>query len=226
MSQNEHDQRIDYIEFPVTDVAVARRFYSSVFGWEKRHSQVVPSWSSMPPTWRRSPRRSGPPAVRSRSRHTIFPAGAASTSATHVGTSWRCGRTRSPAAEGVGSCLASAWLYSGSSRCSALPAPCTAKRLRDGPQPPGDPARSPRALSAQRGLPASLLVQVVALYRPELMIEIAGGGSAGQHGGPPMIWGVWHGWTTQLAPRAIFPDGPDSSWAGILCSVRRRNTAG
>ena len=34
MSQNEHDRRIDYIEFPVADVAVARRFYSSAFGWE------------------------------------------------------------------------------------------------------------------------------------------------------------------------------------------------
>ncbi len=34
MSQNEHDRRIDYIEFPVADVAVARRFYHSVFGWD------------------------------------------------------------------------------------------------------------------------------------------------------------------------------------------------
>lgn len=34
MSQSEHDRRIDYIEFPVADVAVAKRFYSSVFGWE------------------------------------------------------------------------------------------------------------------------------------------------------------------------------------------------
>ena len=34
MAQSEHDRRIDYIEFPVPDVAVARRFYSAVFGWE------------------------------------------------------------------------------------------------------------------------------------------------------------------------------------------------
>jgi uncharacterized protein len=33
MSQKEHDRRVDYIEFPVADVAAARRFYSSVFGW-------------------------------------------------------------------------------------------------------------------------------------------------------------------------------------------------
>jgi uncharacterized protein len=29
----EHDRRIDYIEFPVADVSVAKRFYSTVFGW-------------------------------------------------------------------------------------------------------------------------------------------------------------------------------------------------
>jgi len=33
MSQSDHDRRIDYIEFPVADVAIAKRFYSSVFGW-------------------------------------------------------------------------------------------------------------------------------------------------------------------------------------------------
>lgn len=33
MSQQEHDRRIDYIEFPVADVGVARRFYATVFGW-------------------------------------------------------------------------------------------------------------------------------------------------------------------------------------------------
>ena len=33
MSQREHDRRIDYVEFPVADVAAARRFYSAVFGW-------------------------------------------------------------------------------------------------------------------------------------------------------------------------------------------------
>ena len=33
MSQSEQDRRIDYIEFTVADVAVARKFYSAVFGW-------------------------------------------------------------------------------------------------------------------------------------------------------------------------------------------------
>jgi predicted enzyme related to lactoylglutathione lyase len=33
MSQSEHDRRIDYIEFPVADVAIAKRFYATVFGW-------------------------------------------------------------------------------------------------------------------------------------------------------------------------------------------------
>ena len=33
MSQAEHDQRIDYIEWAVTNVAEAKRFYHEVFGW-------------------------------------------------------------------------------------------------------------------------------------------------------------------------------------------------
>jgi len=33
MARPEHDRRIDYVEFPVAEVSVARRFYSSVFGW-------------------------------------------------------------------------------------------------------------------------------------------------------------------------------------------------
>ncbi len=33
MSQEEHDRRIDYIEFPTTDVGRAKKFYSDVFGW-------------------------------------------------------------------------------------------------------------------------------------------------------------------------------------------------
>jgi predicted enzyme related to lactoylglutathione lyase len=33
MSQSEHDRRIDYIEFAVTDLAAAKSFYSAVFGW-------------------------------------------------------------------------------------------------------------------------------------------------------------------------------------------------
>ena len=34
MSQREHDRRIDYIEFAVADVAAAKRFYGTVFGWK------------------------------------------------------------------------------------------------------------------------------------------------------------------------------------------------
>jgi predicted enzyme related to lactoylglutathione lyase len=30
----EHDRRIDYIEFAVTDVAASKRFYAQAFGWE------------------------------------------------------------------------------------------------------------------------------------------------------------------------------------------------
>ena len=33
MGQEDHDLRIDYIEFPVLDINEAKRFYSSVFGW-------------------------------------------------------------------------------------------------------------------------------------------------------------------------------------------------
>jgi uncharacterized protein len=34
MSQSDHDLRIDYIEFSVTSVADARRFYTEAFGWK------------------------------------------------------------------------------------------------------------------------------------------------------------------------------------------------
>jgi len=30
----EQDRRIDYVEFPATDIAATKRFYSEVFGWE------------------------------------------------------------------------------------------------------------------------------------------------------------------------------------------------
>ena len=36
MRQSEQDRRIDYIEFPVTDMEVAKRFYAGVFGWEMK----------------------------------------------------------------------------------------------------------------------------------------------------------------------------------------------
>jgi uncharacterized protein len=44
MSQAQHDRRIDYIEFPVPDVAVARRFYQTVFGWS--FTDYGPDYSS------------------------------------------------------------------------------------------------------------------------------------------------------------------------------------
>ena len=34
MAQTDHDKRIDYIEFQVDDVGVAKIFYSTVFGWK------------------------------------------------------------------------------------------------------------------------------------------------------------------------------------------------
>lgn len=30
----EHDGRIDYIEFPATDIAATKRFYTDAFGWQ------------------------------------------------------------------------------------------------------------------------------------------------------------------------------------------------
>lgn len=34
MSQAEQDRRVDYIEFPTTDIEEIKRFYSEVFAWE------------------------------------------------------------------------------------------------------------------------------------------------------------------------------------------------
>ena len=34
MGQGEHDKRVDYIEFKVTDLEAAKKFYSAVFGWK------------------------------------------------------------------------------------------------------------------------------------------------------------------------------------------------
>ena len=33
MPQEDHDLRIDYVEFPVPDLAAAKSFYSTAFGW-------------------------------------------------------------------------------------------------------------------------------------------------------------------------------------------------
>jgi len=34
MSNTANDRRIDYIEFPATDIAGTKKFYQDVFGWE------------------------------------------------------------------------------------------------------------------------------------------------------------------------------------------------
>ncbi len=34
MSRVENDQRIDYIEFPATDLAKTKEFYAAVLGWQ------------------------------------------------------------------------------------------------------------------------------------------------------------------------------------------------
>ncbi len=34
MSANPRQHRIDYIEFPVRDIAIAKQFYGKVFGWQ------------------------------------------------------------------------------------------------------------------------------------------------------------------------------------------------
>ncbi|MGN6393697.1 MAG: VOC family protein [Gemmatimonadales bacterium] len=44
MAAPENDRRIDYIEFPVPDVAAARRFYERVFGW--RFTDYGPDYTS------------------------------------------------------------------------------------------------------------------------------------------------------------------------------------
>ena len=33
MSNAQNDRRIDYIEFPATDIAATKRFYQEIFGW-------------------------------------------------------------------------------------------------------------------------------------------------------------------------------------------------
>jgi uncharacterized protein len=33
LGQEEHDRRIDYIEFPATDIAATKTFYEAVLGW-------------------------------------------------------------------------------------------------------------------------------------------------------------------------------------------------
>jgi uncharacterized protein len=33
MTQPEHNDQMDYVEFPATDIEATKRFYSAVFGW-------------------------------------------------------------------------------------------------------------------------------------------------------------------------------------------------
>jgi uncharacterized protein len=33
MTEPDHNNQMDYIEFPATDIAATKRFYSTVFGW-------------------------------------------------------------------------------------------------------------------------------------------------------------------------------------------------
>ena len=40
----QHDRRIDYIEFPATDVAATKRFYERAFGW--RFTDYGPDYTS------------------------------------------------------------------------------------------------------------------------------------------------------------------------------------
>ena len=34
MGQEQHDRRVDYVEFAVPDIAPSKKFYQAVFGWE------------------------------------------------------------------------------------------------------------------------------------------------------------------------------------------------
>jgi len=44
LQSTEHDQRVDYIELSVTDVAAAKRFYGTAFGW--RFEDYGPDYAS------------------------------------------------------------------------------------------------------------------------------------------------------------------------------------
>jgi uncharacterized protein len=44
MSQQEQNFRMDYVEFPATDIAATKRFYNQVFGWE--FTDYGPGYSS------------------------------------------------------------------------------------------------------------------------------------------------------------------------------------
>ena len=44
MAQNEHDRRIDYIEFPATDLEQTKAFYTNAFDW--KFTDFGPTYSS------------------------------------------------------------------------------------------------------------------------------------------------------------------------------------
>lgn len=62
MTQSAQDRRIDYIEFPVLDVAAAKQFYSCVFGWT--FTDYGPDYTSFEDGRLTGGFRGGEPAVR------------------------------------------------------------------------------------------------------------------------------------------------------------------
>ena len=120
MAKSARDQRIDYVEFSVSDIARSRDFYGQAFGWsfkdygpaycEFRDGRLTggfalggkgnpggatagrPAGHSLWGSTRRDQRRVEQPAGRSSRRPMPSRAAAASTSPIRMVTSWRCGR--------------------------------------------------------------------------------------------------------------------------------------
>ena len=44
MPQSDHDRRVDYVEFPATDLEQTKTFYTNVFGW--KFTDFGPTYSS------------------------------------------------------------------------------------------------------------------------------------------------------------------------------------
>ena len=115
MSQEEQDRRVDYIEFPTTNIGEIKSFYSGVFGWKftdfgprlhEFHRRSLNrrfcrrggsdfgrsiNRSLMPRAWQRSKNESVRAADRSSGRHSSFPVDADSTSPIRAEMSWRSG---------------------------------------------------------------------------------------------------------------------------------------
>src|SRR5215210_5796803 len=98
----ENDRRIDYVEFDVTDVARAKKFYGDVFGWtfkdygpdycEFRDGRLTGGFVGAGKT-----RGAGGPLVILYANDLSdiqrrIEAAAASTSPIRMATNWRCGR--------------------------------------------------------------------------------------------------------------------------------------